>query len=361
MNALVACPSPESWRAYLQGTVLANHMANLALHLETCAACQATVDRLTHGTATFLEVTSRWRDASSVRSPACQRALAMCVGMIDFLCPDGVMAFQVKDEFAGRQHPGTLSPPRSEVCRMVRSTPASEGAKSPEPVLGILVDCNSFHARIPKAALAAALKKPAALPVPAAGLANGLWAKCRAQLSSLGAIRAAAVVAVLLLLLSTMAVGLHACLTSPADQDGEAAPPPDPPAAKLKTKAIAKTPAKKEAALPTVGTVITGVITASVLNTPVLAQDNAGPLGKSDWPKLEAATFTGPSKKLVKESALKDEEESSSPAEQPAGEFFGTAVTFLDSPRIAAEQALKQHKLVFVLHVSGNFEDPGFT
>jgi hypothetical protein len=41
--------------------------------------------------------------------------------------------------------------------------------------------------------------------------------------------------------------------------------------------------------------------------------------------------------------------------------FCGTAVAFLPSPKLAEEEAAKQHKLVFVLHVSGNFEDPGFT
>jgi hypothetical protein len=40
---------------------------------------------------------------------------------------------------------------------------------------------------------------------------------------------------------------------------------------------------------------------------------------------------------------------------------FGTAVEFVDSPKEAAALAKKQEKLVFVLHVSGNFEDPRFT
>jgi hypothetical protein len=40
---------------------------------------------------------------------------------------------------------------------------------------------------------------------------------------------------------------------------------------------------------------------------------------------------------------------------------FGTAVEFVDSPREAAALAKKQEKLVFVLHVSGHFEDPQFT
>ena len=39
----------------------------------------------------------------------------------------------------------------------------------------------------------------------------------------------------------------------------------------------------------------------------------------------------------------------------------GTSVEFVDSPREAARQAKKEQKLVFILHVSGNFEDPRFT
>ncbi len=40
---------------------------------------------------------------------------------------------------------------------------------------------------------------------------------------------------------------------------------------------------------------------------------------------------------------------------------FGTSVDFVDTPSEAARQAKKEEKLVFVLHVSGNFEDPRFT
>jgi hypothetical protein len=39
----------------------------------------------------------------------------------------------------------------------------------------------------------------------------------------------------------------------------------------------------------------------------------------------------------------------------------GTRVEFVDTPREAATIAKKEQKLVFVLHVSGNFEDPRFT
>ncbi len=40
---------------------------------------------------------------------------------------------------------------------------------------------------------------------------------------------------------------------------------------------------------------------------------------------------------------------------------FGTKIHFVDTPKEAAAQAKKDEKLVFILHVSGNFEDPRFT
>ncbi len=40
---------------------------------------------------------------------------------------------------------------------------------------------------------------------------------------------------------------------------------------------------------------------------------------------------------------------------------YGTEVKFVESPAEAAKQAVKEEKLVFVLHVSGNFETPEFT
>jgi hypothetical protein len=40
---------------------------------------------------------------------------------------------------------------------------------------------------------------------------------------------------------------------------------------------------------------------------------------------------------------------------------FGTTVEFVATPSEAARQAQKEEKLVFVLHVSGLFEDPALT
>jgi hypothetical protein len=42
-------------------------------------------------------------------------------------------------------------------------------------------------------------------------------------------------------------------------------------------------------------------------------------------------------------------------------EKYGTTVEWSGSPSEAAAKAKKEEKLVFVLHVSGYFEDPKFT
>lgn len=47
--------------------------------------------------------------------------------------------------------------------------------------------------------------------------------------------------------------------------------------------------------------------------------------------------------------------------EEAACGSHGTRVEFYDTPSEAAKVAKKEQKLVFVLHVSGNFEDPRFT
>ncbi|MCI0456736.1 MAG: hypothetical protein L0Z62_07135 [Gemmataceae bacterium] len=42
-------------------------------------------------------------------------------------------------------------------------------------------------------------------------------------------------------------------------------------------------------------------------------------------------------------------------------ETYGTSVHFVSTPREASQRAAQEQKLVFTLHVSGNFEDPAFT
>lgn len=45
----------------------------------------------------------------------------------------------------------------------------------------------------------------------------------------------------------------------------------------------------------------------------------------------------------------------------PAGETYGTQVLFLNNPAVAEETAQREKKLLFVMHISGNFEDSCFT
>jgi len=49
------------------------------------------------------------------------------------------------------------------------------------------------------------------------------------------------------------------------------------------------------------------------------------------------------------------------PSAPPACESFGTSVQFVSNPIDAARVARQENKLMFVLHISGNFEDDKFT
>lgn len=53
--------------------------------------------------------------------------------------------------------------------------------------------------------------------------------------------------------------------------------------------------------------------------------------------------------------------EASGKSDESGCATYGTAIEFVKSPSVAATRAKKEQKLVFVLHVSGNFEDPKFT
>jgi hypothetical protein len=60
-----------------------------------------------------------------------------------------------------------------------------------------------------------------------------------------------------------------------------------------------------------------------------------------------------------------EQERAAAPLEAPAGKpptaLLGTTVEFVDNPQLAARTAAREGKLLYVLHVSGNFEDPQFT
>jgi hypothetical protein len=49
------------------------------------------------------------------------------------------------------------------------------------------------------------------------------------------------------------------------------------------------------------------------------------------------------------------------PSDDDMGKTCGTSVHFVSTPREAARRAAADDKLVFTLHVSGDFEDPRFT
>lgn len=46
---------------------------------------------------------------------------------------------------------------------------------------------------------------------------------------------------------------------------------------------------------------------------------------------------------------------------EPAGETYGTQVLFFNNQEAAGDKARHEHKLMFVIHISGNFEDSCFT
>lgn len=56
-----------------------------------------------------------------------------------------------------------------------------------------------------------------------------------------------------------------------------------------------------------------------------------------------------------------DEPDAPEPQVCSADRTLNTALTWAKSPAEASEQALREGKLVFLIHVSGNFENPGFT
>ncbi len=74
------------------------------------------------------------------------------------------------------------------------------------------------------------------------------------------------------------------------------------------------------------------------------------PAGKSAREQTQVAVKAGlPASELPLEN------------ETPNWEKYGTQVAFLSNPVDAARQAIKERKLLFVLHLSGNFEDQQFT
>jgi hypothetical protein len=79
-------------------------------------------------------------------------------------------------------------------------------------------------------------------------------------------------------------------------------------------------------------------------------------LGAAHGSELAGGVASGPKALPAKPALVKEV-----PAAPATCGSHGTSVDFLDTPSEAAKEAKKAGKLVFVLHVSGNFEDPRFT
>jgi hypothetical protein len=171
----------------------------------------------------------------------------------------------------------------------------------------------------------------------------------------------------LLFVVSLMASVVHACLSSasepsvvvtqpPAGQKGPALAqkqsPISPAAVKIKGSTTASVALPKE----------TGVQLVPAFEpalTPVRVPETELASGSSPKSAPETADLPTPDKVEV----VVQEPVNGGTCDVSKGndDLFGTTVKFLATPALAGEEAHKQHKLLFVLHVSGNFEDPGFT
>jgi hypothetical protein len=95
----------------------------------------------------------------------------------------------------------------------------------------------------------------------------------------------------------------------------------------------------------------------------------AGPVQESKPAPVVPPVTVAPEieKKVAKPAPVepelpKDLVEKKAPATcKPPTALLGTSVEFVDNPATAARTAAREDKLLFILHVSGNFEDPGFT
>jgi hypothetical protein len=79
-------------------------------------------------------------------------------------------------------------------------------------------------------------------------------------------------------------------------------------------------------------------------------------------PPASEEPVTAPPAEPVPPEPMKEPAPPAGPApKRPAGETYGTSVLFLSNTEQATKVALAEAKLLFVLHVSGNFEESCFT
>jgi hypothetical protein len=75
---------------------------------------------------------------------------------------------------------------------------------------------------------------------------------------------------------------------------------------------------------------------------------------------LAMLAAVGLSLTLVAQTSAKDRAPKPAEPQVDCGSY-GTSVEFEETPKAAADKAKKDEKLVFILHVSGDFEDSGRT
>jgi hypothetical protein len=252
-----------------------------------------------------------------------------------------------------------------EVCRMSPLLDTScRGTASAKPRSGILVDCQRFENQIRKSAPASLTAVPAANP---AGPPPALHSPPKSPGAAPWRLTLAAAVIGLLFLLTLTSAAMYLCAVS------ESA------ACSLQRVADSQLGLSSHSlAVPASDAQV--VVSPASVKTMAWQDDLAPPAQVKPGPRTtttalaKAASVSDPAAELESDTALENVDLSKSAAStcdsetcnttvagKGTGDFFGTAVTFLATPKIAGSEALKQHKLLFVLHVSGNFEDPGFT
>ena len=85
------------------------------------------------------------------------------------------------------------------------------------------------------------------------------------------------------------------------------------------------------------------------------------PLVERNSPPLPPPASRPPKQDLSQTDGRDAAPTDGTPPKQPIGETYGTQVLFLNNREAAADKARSEHKLLFVMHISGNFENSCFT
>jgi hypothetical protein len=102
-------------------------------------------------------------------------------------------------------------------------------------------------------------------------------------------------------------------------------------------------------------------LTANRADGPVMSEPGAVTAAAKTSPEPEQQTLPELPKSQVVEQDLLVNFAAVAPPRTPGCQQCGTAVDFYDNPATATKNAVKEDKLLFVIQVAGNFEEPGFT